>query len=200
MIRLTHVDGEAELAGAILQHAGNVVERVAAVDIRLARTKEVEVRPVERIEQVFAILVPRTNTCDPHTAELAAWRRRGHRGEPPGYPGQGGPISAPAVSTGSSGAMSSTGTESALLAGIELLELRLGRFGGTLGARLRLFGTLGGTFGARDFFGQRRDPRPERPGSNSSAAASRASGSCRAARGNVVTRYSATQGAFERPR
>jgi len=42
-----YVDRQAEIAGAILELAGNVVERVRTVDFRLAQAQQVEVRAVE---------------------------------------------------------------------------------------------------------------------------------------------------------
>ncbi len=52
MIGLAHLDGETQLLGAVLEHAGDVIQRVAAVDLRLAHAEQVEVGPVEHIDQI----------------------------------------------------------------------------------------------------------------------------------------------------
>ena len=47
MVGLAHVDFEPQAAGAVLEHPGDVVERVGAVDVRFAQAKQVQVRAVQ---------------------------------------------------------------------------------------------------------------------------------------------------------
>ena len=58
VVGLAHVDLAIEVPRAVFQHGGDVVERVAAVDLRLAQAEQVQVRPVEHIDQPFRHVPP----------------------------------------------------------------------------------------------------------------------------------------------
>ena len=47
MIGLAHIDFEPQFAGAVFQHSGDIVERVGAIHLRLARAVQVEIGAVE---------------------------------------------------------------------------------------------------------------------------------------------------------
>ena len=47
MVRLAHVDGEAARPRRIVEHPGNIVERLMPINLRLARAEQVEVGAVE---------------------------------------------------------------------------------------------------------------------------------------------------------
>ena len=51
MVRLTQIDLKTGLSRLVLKLAGDVVERLDAVNLRLARSEQVEVRPVQDIDQ-----------------------------------------------------------------------------------------------------------------------------------------------------
>src|SRR5690606_10103288 len=51
MVRLAHVDPDAQRLRLVLQPRRDVVERVPAVNLRLARAEQVEVGPIEDIDQ-----------------------------------------------------------------------------------------------------------------------------------------------------
>ena len=54
MVGLAHVDREAERPRLVLEPAGDVVERVGAVDFRLAQAQQVEVGAVEDVDREVA--------------------------------------------------------------------------------------------------------------------------------------------------
>ena len=47
VVGLADIDLQPQFAPAILEHSGDVVQRIGAVDLRLAHAEQVEVRPVD---------------------------------------------------------------------------------------------------------------------------------------------------------
>src|SRR5690606_23695646 len=68
MVRLPHVDLEAQRLALVLEPPGDVVERVRAVDFGLAQAEQVQVRPVDDIDFVG------------HRLPLRRWRGHSHKG------------------------------------------------------------------------------------------------------------------------
>lgn len=50
VVRLAHVDREAELACPVFEAAGNLIQRLRAINLRLARAEKVEVGAVQHID------------------------------------------------------------------------------------------------------------------------------------------------------